>query len=214
MRSFPALLVVFGVAALVTTACHASHPFQPSSMDPVRVVAQYDFAGGRTHVGEIVFTVAYSVTADDAYRDVTQMTTWSSSNPGILRASGISSRAFTAAAQGVAELTATYQGMTAVLVVTVFPVESLPYLRIVTPGPRVPGETASAYLNLALPPVGGVQDVTTQATWASANPDIATVRINGPFAEIKAVRPGTTAITAAYNGLSTSYAFSVHPAFQ
>jgi uncharacterized protein YjdB len=155
---------------------------------------------------------AYVVDSFGAYRNVTDQTTWTSSNPAILGlAFSAPSSNFGAFAPGTAQIKAVYGGfVVSVATVTITPSPVLLPLAIVPRrGPTVVGQTVSVRA-LVQNQNSSSQDVTGTTTWTSSNPRVATITI-GSTVTITAVAPGTTDIQATFAGLSNSFRFSVQP---
>ena len=195
------------LAAVALAACDASYPSRPSS-SPVLTALQIHYlaALGPVPVGSGFAFRAYAVNSDGVYEDVTSNAAWASSNPAVVALTG-SPSGFSGFVPGLADITATYQGMVSRITVTVVePDRQYPVL-IITPGdPRVIGRTVVATATLWRSRTEGL-NVTSSATWTSSDPSVVTA-VQGT---IQAVVAGTARITATFNGLSTSYGLSVQP---
>lgn len=126
--------------------------------------------------------------------DLTQTATWTSSNVAIatINNSGLA----TAVGCGTTTITAAYQGVIGEMLLTVA-CSSTGVLQAITvdpPNPNVPqiGQNTQ-FLALGTLTQGGNIDLTGTATWASSNPQVATVNASGVAT---AVSCGTTTVTA------------------
>jgi hypothetical protein len=195
--------------AVALAACHASYPFQPSSPNPTRLLVLYRFGGtGPIVPGSTGTLSAYTIDDDGIAQDVTSRATWESSNPSVVRATNPT---FTAVAQGVADVIATYQGLAGRITASV--TDPLDYPRIEVRGflGTFPGE--SAHLSASFWTAAfQSRDVSTTATWTSLDPQIATIgsTTNGGVAVI-GVSPGNARIKVTANGISATYIISVQP---
>ena len=198
-------------ALFALAACNASYPFQPSSRTPVAVLVVYRFGGiGPITVGAGLSTAlnAYAIDADGVAENVTFKAMWESSNANVARINpGIPN--FTAVAPGVADMVATYGGLSGRLTIRVTePVVGYPRLEIRLGIPTAGGSTIQAGVFLA---DGQSRDVSTQATWTTLDPRIATVMVSPPFVRVVNIAPGNTEVTAVYEGVSASFTYSNPP---
>ena len=135
---------------------------------------------------------------------VTSGVTWQSSNPGV--ASVSDAGILTAIAPGTVIITASYQGVTGSLTVTVANVTvsavTLYGTTTVTRGGTTQ-LTATAVLG-----DGSMRIVTNVAAWASLNTDIATVSASGLVTTLSTA--GTATITATYLGATGSVDITVN----
>jgi uncharacterized protein YjdB len=134
---------------------------------------------------------------------VTNGVTWQSSNPGVAAVSdgGI----LTALAPGTATISATYQGVTGTLAVTVanVAVTSITFYGTtsVTRGATAQLTATATYAD------GSSHIVTNLVVWQSLNADIATVSSSGLITATSTA--GTATITATYLGVTGSVAITV-----
>ena len=135
---------------------------------------------------------------------VTSGVAWQSSNPGVATVSDAG--VLTAIAPGTVTITASYQGVTGSLTVTVANVTvsavTLYGTTTVTRGGTTQ-LTATAVLA-----DGSMRIVTNVAAWASLNPDIATVSAGGLVTTLSTA--GTATITASYLGATGSVDIAVN----
>jgi hypothetical protein len=208
------------VLSVVTTACTATYPTGPTKGRPVGLYLAYTGPKGRTAPGTFGLAnaygfIAYTIDADGAYERVTDRSSWSSSDDGIVRAqSGVSTsgvKNYTAVGAGDATVVARLQGLEAtapVLVVANEVMTRTPRVDLTWSGANTIGASSKASA-LYRPPSGNSQDVSNFATWTSSDPEVATVTAGG---KIRALRRGTTIITANVDGMVDWFWFSVLPA--
>src|SRR5262245_18692419 len=192
---------MIGLFALLCAGCNASYPFQPSNPVPTALQILYQTPMGPALVGESFGFNAYILNSDGGVQEVTANATWLSSNTNVIHPVSNPSR-FTAIAPGVPDISATYQGLSNTLSLSVIePDRQFPSLAITTftpPRPTV-GQTASlsAVLRLSGTPS---QTVTSQAVWSSSDPRVltVTVTVNAASATVRAISVGTAVITASF----------------
>ena len=142
--------------------------------------------------------------SDGTSHDITTQVTWSSSNPLVatVNSSGLVTVATSAAVNNAATITATLGSISGstTITVTAATLSSL----VVTPGIFV-GSTQQ-FQALGWYSDGGNQDITTQVSWSSSNPSVATINSGGLAT---GVSPGTATITAAKDGAAASLAIRV-----
>ena len=137
----------------------------------------------------VVITAVYS---DGSTKDVSSSSTVTSSAAAYVSVSGTT---LTGVHPGTATITATYQGKTATATVTVVDT-TLQSISIQTVAPVPVGQT----VNLVATGVfadGSKQDVTSQATWTSSDPTIASVGDTATTkGQVTGVAAGTVTVTA------------------
>ena len=209
------------VLCVITTACTATYPTEPTKGQPVGLYLAYSGPKGRTGqgiLGQGTFNaygfIAYTIDADGAYERVTDRASWSSSEDGVVRAqTGVTTagiKHYTAVAPGEASVVAQFRGLQAtapVLVVTNDVMTRTPRVDLTWSGSNTVGSSSKASV-LWRPPSGASQDVSNLATWTSSHPEVATVTASG---NIRAVSAGTTIITANVDGMVDWFWFSVLP---
>jgi trimeric autotransporter adhesin len=204
---------MIGLFALLCAGCNASYPFQPSNPVPTSLRIIYQAAMGPALVGQSFGFTAYVLDSYGGVQDVTANATWLSSNTNVIALVANPSR-FTAIAPGVADISATYQGMSNTLSLSVIEADrqfpSLAITGLSTLPPRAVGQTASLSAVLRFS-VSQSQNVTSQAIWSSSDPDVLTVTLDGSSATVTGMTVGTAVITATFNGLTANYGLSVHP---
>ena len=155
-------------------------------------------------VGTSVQLMAVGNLSDGSTRDLTTAVTWNSETPSTVAAAqtGIA----TALAAGVATVSATYsQNLPTPVKGSISgTVIAATIQQLIVDGPNeaplgvtIPLQALATYNNNA-PPVS----VTTQATWSSSNPAVATVDAKGV---VSGVAVGDATITATFDGLSTTH---------
>lgn len=215
-------IAVVTVLCVVSTSCTASYPTEPTKGQAVALYLAYSGPKGRTAPGVLGTAtvsaygfIAYTIDADGAFERVTDRAAWSSSNDGVVRVqSGVNNsgaKNYTAVTPGSASVVAQFQGLAAtapVLVVENDVLSRLPRVDL-TAGTNVSivGSTTKATAFFR-PPTGASQDISNSATWTSSEPEVASVTGNG---SIRALRSGTTIITANVDGLVDWFWFSVLP---
>jgi hypothetical protein len=156
-------------------------------------------------VGELFTLYAVTNDANEIFRNVSRQATWSSSDPAVVQ---VGSGVVRAVGNGLAQVAATYEGMTAFLLIRVSPPPSFPYL-LLTNTIYVPYLGSSGTVRARLVTGDGIAstDVTALATWTSSDPQVATVAQG----TITALRLGTVEITASYGGAVGVLRLSVQP---
>jgi YVTN family beta-propeller protein len=139
--------------------------------------------------------------AASTQRGLTSLALWSSSNPAVatVNASGL----VTAQAAGAATITATFQGVSATVPVTVLAPTSVavtPAQATALPGGTVQFSATGTFVN------GSTQDLTRQVAWSSGNGAVATIDAQGIAT---AVGVGSAGITATLAGVSGSATLAV-----
>ncbi|MBI5518416.1 MAG: Ig-like domain-containing protein [Deltaproteobacteria bacterium] len=157
---------------------------------------------------------AVAVFSDGTSRNVTGMTTWTSSNPMVLTIGtlGPMRGVGTAVGAGTATVTATYMGSMGSTPVTV--TSSTVVLLSVNPAAiTVPVGARRQYTVQAVFSDGTSRDVTGMATWTSSNPmSVQVSDTPGSRGLAVAVAAGTATITAQWMGLSGTATFTATPA--
>lgn len=150
--------------------------------------------------------IATGVFSDDTTQDLTQSVVWSSSNTGV---ASVNAGLLTAVATGSATVTATFGSTTASTNVTV--TSAVLSSLAVTPA----NSTIALGTTLQFAAVGTFSDNTTQnltttATWNSANTAVATVgNTSGVKGLASSVSAGAATITASWGGISGSTTLTV-----
>lgn len=209
MHHLRAAFIVFIAGPLA--GCHASYPFQPSAPTPVAFQVFYRNALAPQLVGASFGFRAYVFNSDGVWEDVTSAAAWTSSNSVVV--AGTQPSSFTAIAPGVADVTATYQGLVSSVPLTVYETDRrpFPFLAITTGDPHVVGQAAFASVSLRAAP-GQTQSPLAAAVWTSSDDRVVTVAaINPNSAQVRAVGAGTARITVSLNGVTDSYGLSVQP---
>jgi hypothetical protein len=146
-------------------------------------------------VGQNSQLAAIAHFSDGSSQNVTSAATWSSATPSVATVLG---GLVHGVAPGAAPITASYGGQNATATVNVSgstgPVVNS--LSVTGTSPMTVGQQAQ-YTATANMSDGSSPNVTAQSQWASSNPAVATVDANGV---VTAVAPGTTTITASYQG--------------
>jgi hypothetical protein len=150
--------------------------------------------------------LAYVVRSDGAWQEVTNQATWSSPDPIVFRSLG--SGRFAADSVGLSGVRVQYQGLGAFAdIVVIDPArQAVPRLSL-SPAQTLTVGTSGQATAFLLSSSGGSRDVTPDAAWDSSDPAVASV----DRGRITVKAPGTTRIMVAYDGLVSSYTFSVRP---
>jgi trimeric autotransporter adhesin len=206
-RALSCLIILISIPL---AACHASYPVGPTDPAPAPVAfqVQYKTPLGFVSVGTSFSFGAYVLRSDGAYEDVTLRTTWSSTDPSVIRSTtGVG--VFVASALGPADVVAQYERFTTTLSLFVTRTDRpvYPFVTVSAGAPRNIGDSFPATLTLR-PSATSIQNVTDLAAWQSSDPSVLTV---SPRGVVTAVGTGTAQITASYEGLSAWYAWSVPP---
>jgi len=147
---------------------------------------------------------ALAIDSDGLYRDVTNQSTWTTSDPGVLQ---VSNGGVRAVAPGLAEIAAANQGASSALAMAVTLPVVFPRLEIrPMPDPRTVGSSASGRA-VIFRGVSNSQDVTSLAVWTSSTPSV----VNVTSGDVTGIAIGTAEISVSYDGLSTAYRVSVWP---
>jgi uncharacterized protein YjdB len=152
-------------------------------------------------VGSTQQFTAIGTYSDGSNQDVTFKATWSSSDTSIATVSTYG--LITAVAAGNTDITASLSGTTSspVNVVTNIPAPKLISIALSRPVVKslIVGETQQFKATGTISD-GTVEDITSQVTWASSNPTIATISATGLAT---GVAPGKTTITATVSGITS-----------
>lgn len=159
-------------------------------------------AGPSVVTGQSIQLQATGVSNTGATLDLTAAVTWSSTNPAAATVSSGEKAAgqVLGLAPGTTTVVAELNGATGQTVVTVLP----PVTRKLLVTPADPLLAISQQLQLtatALASDGSANDVSSQAGWQSSNPAVASVSATGL---VTALAPGTTTITATFDGVSAT----------
>ncbi|MFP5306826.1 MAG: Ig domain-containing protein, partial [Gammaproteobacteria bacterium] len=154
---------------------------------------------------------ATAVLSDGSTQDVTEMAAWSSSNGTIAQvsnASGTRGRA-QGLQVGSAQITASFQNRSGSASLTVTAAE-LSGVQISPTSPSIAKGTSRQFAAIAVFTDGSNQNVTADATWASSNPDVATIsNAAGSSGLAQSKDEGTTEISFTYADRSASTTLTV-----
>ncbi|NGQ97126.1 S8 family serine peptidase, partial [Brevibacillus sp. SYP-B805] len=174
------------VPVTVTAATVQSLAAAPSSVN---------VATGATQ--QLTVTATYS---DGTTKDVTNQATYQAANTNIATVS--SSGLVTGVAQGSTSVTITFGGKTVNVPVTVTAAQATVQSLTVTPTSVTLETGATQQLTVtAAYSDGSTKDVTSQATYQTVDPNIATVSASGL---LTGIAPGNTTVNIAYAGRTTS----------
>lgn len=173
-----------------------------------RSLTSLSLAPGATQrvVGEVQ---AYFVTAgysDGTTEDVTALSTWASLAPAVatVNAAGVAA----AVGVGTTQIQATFGGVTvgSTLQVVAAP-KTLSSVQVLPGSATLQGGQAGQFVARAVYSDGSKSDVTTQATWLSSVPAVATVGATTGIA--RALTAGSTTLSATFGGKTGVAALSV-----
>lgn len=155
-------------------------------------------------VGADLQFTAIGTYSDGSTSDITSTVTWSSSVPAKATI-GSGTGLATGVAVGSTTIGATLSGITAVPVqlnvaAALISVSITPLSPASIPVGGTSNFTATANFNGGVPSV----DITSQATWSSSNPDVATINSLVDAGEADGISAGTVAITAVYQGITSN----------
>jgi hypothetical protein len=165
----------------------------------------------RVPAGIISYLTANAVFADGSGGPATGYCTWSSSDPSVARVMVYQQyyAYVEAVAAGAATITASWQGKTATLAITV----TNAALTSMQVSPAQPSLAVGAMLNVSAS--GVFSDLTTQnltytATWSSSDPTVVSVGQDDiGYEVITGMKAGTVTLTANYGGVSGSTTVTV-----
>jgi uncharacterized protein YjdB len=134
--------------------------------------------------------------SDGTSNEIRNQVTWSSSNAAVAKVSH--SGMVTAVAAGLATITATQGSISGETILTVTPL-TLSSISVTNPNQSMPAGVTQQFRATGIYSEGTISDITTQVTWSSSNPSVATVNSSGL---VTAVETGTATITATFGGIS------------
>ncbi len=168
-------------------------------------------------VGVTDYYSAQAVYADKSSQDITMLASWSSTAPGVadVQLSSFYGGIVTTVSAGTATIRVAYGGLVGTATVTVTNA-TLSTIQITPPQPSVPIGTAFPAVATAIFSDETTEDVTYEASWTSSSPSVADVG-NSDFTPpykgfVTATSAGTTALTAAWHGVSGTTVVTVTPA--
>ena len=140
--------------------------------------------------------------SDATTQDLTFDATWASSVPAVATVSDAagSKGLAQALAVGTATISATFDGVNGATLLTVTAV-ALQSITVSPANPTLLSQSSRSFQASGLYSDGSTADITSQAVWTSADPDLVTIAANGTA---KTVVPGTTSISASLQGISGS----------
>ena len=152
--------------------------------------------------GSTITYLAVGTYSDGTTQFLGTVPTWSSSDPSVVSITPHGGVA-TGQSAGSAAITATYQGVTSSSTPNVIVTSSaLNFITVSPPAPSVPVGVSTQYTAIGTFLDTTTQNLTTNVTWASGQPSIATV--SNAIARqglATGVTPGQTAITAVFAGV-------------
>jgi plastocyanin len=146
--------------------------------------------------------------SNNTTQDITSLVTWASATPAVATISNAANLqgVATGVAVGTSTITASLGGVTGSTTLTVTPVV-LEMIMVTPVNPSLVQGQTEQFMAMGMYSDNSAQDLTSQVTWASANPAIATIAAGGLAT---AVAPGTSLISAAFDGMSGSTQFTVN----
>jgi uncharacterized protein YjdB len=144
---------------------------------------------------------AVGIYSDGSHRTLTSVVTWNSSNEAIAAVSNVGGRGVaTAVAPGTVTVTAAFMGVTGQARLGVSDAV-VTEVQLSPANPGVPKGLSQAFVAMAVYSDGSVRNVTGLATWASAEPAVATVsNAPGTAGRAYALTEGASKISAAFGG--------------
>jgi hypothetical protein len=163
--------------------------------------------------GTIQQFAATAIFSDGTTRNVTGLSTWESTQPGVVAVNtGRQRGRATAVSTGSAVITATYMGIKGDTTVTVTDAV-LVEISVSPAGLTMPVGTRRQFTAQAIRSDGTSMPITALATWQSDAPNVAAVStVGGTRGQVTAVGGGTATISATYMGLTGSVNVTVTPA--
>jgi len=147
-------------------------------------------------------------------QNLTSEVTWASatmSNATVSNAAGSQGLA-TGVSAGTSRISATFDGITGSTVLTVSPA-ALVSIALAPQNPRLPKGETEQFTAIGTFADGSIQTLTSQVTWSSATPGVATIsNAAGSQGLATALAQGTSTISASLDGASGSTSFVVTPA--
>ena len=195
-RAFVIACLIFGAAA-----CKANFPESPTpSATLVGIQVHYNNPHQSVLVGNVVSLTLYALDSEGIFENVTSRASWLSVNPEI---AAVSPGVARGQRGGITDVIVSYGGFTTTArIVVVVPGQVLTTLVLQTPPQLLAGQTAQARAWV------GTTEVTQQTEWASSDARVFTVSDG----ILRAVGPGTAALTATRGALSQATAYiSVPP---
>ena len=164
--------------------------------------------------GTTVQFTATGVYTDNSTQNLTSQVTWASSNSAIAAVSNTagSNGLVTTAAVGSTTVSATSGSVTGTTTLTVT-AATLVAIEVTPPAASVANGLSRQFVATGVFSDNSTQDVTSQVTWASSNPAVATVsEAAGSMGLATGVGVGATTITASMGGVTGSTTMTVTPA--
>jgi len=192
-----------GIAPGVSTISAASGNLSSSAALTVTSATLVSIAVTPTNpslpLGTLQQFTATGTFSDQSTQDITDTVTWSSSNNGVasITASGLA----TARNLGSVTITATSGSISGNTSATVNAAD-LASLAIQPGNATIAQSTSQAFSAIGTFDDGSTHNLTSQVTWTSSNPTVATVGSGNGLA--KGLTPGTTTITASLGSVSAS----------
>ncbi|MDP3859666.1 MAG: Ig-like domain-containing protein [Stagnimonas sp.] len=198
------LLLVSGLMALGLSACGGGS--KAVGLNGVELTP----AAASKPLGTSQQYSATAIYSNNSTADVSGEVSWQSSNPATvsISASGLAQTLRT----GTVTISASYLGQSVSTTLTV--TAAAPVAVAVTPANSTLAKGSTrAYLATATFTDASVQDVTANASWVSSSTTVATVsNTAGSRGVVTAAGPGSTSISASFQGLSGSTGLTVTPA--
>ncbi len=157
--------------------------------------------------------VAYTATgnySDGSTANLTKVVTWSSSDPGVATISNSDpTRGLAAAlAPGASDIIASFEGLSDQTSLTVLD-DNVVRIDVLPPQAVIDVGQSLQYTAIAITETGRSLDITSGADWGSQNEAVATIDEGG---SASGSAPGTTAITASYDGVTGTAQLAVRGA--
>jgi trimeric autotransporter adhesin len=207
------LELVLAVALIfLLTAC--SHDGASGSSSTTATLKQIEVSSvnAQAAVGTTVQLTATAIYSDGSHKDVTARASWSSSNASSVATSSAIPGQVSALSSGTATVSATLQSISGSLQFVATPA-TLVSLQLTPSTPSVPSGLNAQMVAIGTFSDHTTQDLTSQVTWTSADPTIATVsNTSGSVGLLHAVNNGSTSVTANIGSITDSTSLQVTPA--
>jgi uncharacterized protein YjdB len=163
--------------------------------------------------GEVQIFTAEGTFSDNTTKDLTTQVTWTSSDSSVATISNSSGTqgVATSVATGTTTIKAALGGVTASTVLTVTPAV-LEMIMISPTNPSIIAGNTEQFMAMGMYSDNSTQDLTTQVTWTSSDTSVSTIsNALGSEGLATGVAPGTSTITAKFDGMDNSTKLTVTP---
>ena len=157
-------------------------------------------------VGTTQQFTATGLFSDNSTENITNQVTWASATPSVatISTTGLA----TALATGTSSITASLSGITGSTMLTVTPPLSLQSITVTPANPSIAVGTTEQFTAIGTFSDNSTEILTSQVTWASATPSVATISSHGSG---HGLEMGSSSITASLNGVTGAAMLTVTP---